>query len=173
MKIHSESRISHPRPLVYATYRDRLPEVAPFMNDINPITVVSREQTSGGARLLNRWQASTEIPKIVQRFVTPDMLCWDDHAEWHDDAFACDWTLTIPAFPEQVRCSGRNRFIDEGGHTRVILSGELHVDAARIPGVPRMLARTVAPQVEKFIVRLITPNLEKVNHSLGAFLDAQ
>jgi hypothetical protein len=29
------------------------------------------------------------------------------------------------------------------------------------------------PKVESFIVKLITPNLEKVNHSLERYLDAQ
>jgi hypothetical protein len=52
-----------------------------------------------------------------------------------------------------------------------VLTGELHIQASKIPGVPRLLARQLAPQIEKFIVRLITPNLEQVNRSLGTFLD--
>ncbi|MFT4975260.1 MAG: hypothetical protein ACI8S6_001147 [Myxococcota bacterium] len=173
MKIHSESRIPYPAALVYAAYRDRLPEVAPYIPDIGSITVVAREQTPGGVKLHNRWKADREIPAIVQRFLTPEMLCWDDYAEWFDAKRDCSWRLSIPALPDQVQCKGHNTFIEDGDQTRVVLTGELTIQADRVPGVPRILARRLAPQIEKFIVQLITPNLQKVNDSLGAFLDAQ
>jgi hypothetical protein len=35
------------------------------------------------------------------------------------------------------------------------------------------MAGRIAPKIEAFIVKLITPNLEKVNHSLEHFLDDQ
>ena len=171
MKIHSESRIPHAQAKVYGAYRDRLPEVAAYIPDIKSITVVSREDVAHGCTLHNRWAADREIPKMVQRFLKPEMLCWDDYADWHDDAAYCDWRLSIPAFPTQVQCSGRNTFVADGEHTRVVLTGELHIQASKIPGVPKLLARQLAPQIEKFIVRLITPNLEQVNRSLGTFLD--
>jgi hypothetical protein len=173
MKINSESRIPHPREAVYSTYRDRLPEVAAFIPDIQSITVISSETTAGGRRLHNRWQADREIPAMVSRFLTPDMLCWDDHAEWDDAGFQCSWRLSIPAFPTQVQCAGRNLFYADGAHTRLVLSGELNIQADKIPGVPRLLARQLAPKIEQFIIHLITPNLEQVNRSIGAFLDAQ
>ena len=173
MDIHSESRIAHPREAVYAAYRDRLPEVAAYIPDIREILVVSREPTADGVRLHNRWHADREIPSVVRGVLSPDMLHWDDHAAWSDGGFRCDWRLHIPAFPDQVRCSGRNTFLADGAGTRVVLTGQLQITADRIPGVPRILARRLAPQVEKFIVRLITPNLEQVNLSLGRFLDAQ
>lgn len=173
MKIHSESRIRHPQSLVYTAYRDRLPEVVPYMPDIAEISVVSREDRPQGPRLHNRWRSDRDIPTVVQRFLRPEMLCWDDHAEWFDDEGACSWRLSIPAFPTQVQCAGRNTFVADGAHTRVVLTGELTIQADKIPGVPRLLARTMAPQIEKFIVALITPNLERVNGALGEFLDAQ
>jgi hypothetical protein len=37
--------------------------------------------------------------------------------------------------------------------------------------VPRMIAGPLAPKVEAFIVALITPNLERVNEGLAAYLD--
>lgn len=173
MKINSESRIPHSREAVYLAYRDRLPEVASYIPDIQSITVLSTADTPKGKKLHNRWQADREIPAMVSKFLTPDMLCWDDYAEWDDAGFLCQWRLSIPAFPTQVQCSGQNTFYVDGDHTRLVLTGDLHIQAHKIPGVPRLLARQLAPQIEKFIVRLITPNLEQVNRSIGAFLDAQ
>ena len=172
MKIHAESRVAHPRAAVYAAYRDRLPAIAAYIPDIKEIRVVSREVTAQGLALHNRWVADREIPSMLSRFVRPEMLCWDDLARWDDAAHCCTWRLSIPAFPDQVQCTGKNTFIEDGAHTRVVLTGDLEI-SGKIPGVPSMLARTLAPQVEKFIVHLITPNLEQVNHSLGRFLDAQ
>lgn len=172
MKIHAESRIAHPLSAVYAAYRDRLPEIVTYLPDIREIKVLSRQPSPEGVTLHNRWIAEREVPAVVRRFVTPEMLCWDDHAVWHDAEGFCAWRLSSPAFPDQLRCAGRNTFLADGSHTRVLLTGDLEISLSKIPGVPSVLARSLAPQIEKFIVHLITPNLEQVNHALGRFLDA-
>ena len=74
-----------------------------------------------------------------------------------------------------LSADARRRAIDtiDEGSTRVVLAGDLEIDVKSIPGVPRLLAGRLKPQVERFIVSLITPNLEQVNTSLGRFLDDQ
>jgi len=172
MQILSESVIHFPIEHVYATYRDRLPEIAPYMQDIREIKVISRVDRPDGADLLNRWFAQTELPKVAQGIVKPEWMQWDDHARWDDTAQHVDWRLELPALKDQVRCSGRNSFTAVEGGTRVRLEGTLDLDLRKIPGVPGFMAKRIQPQVEKFIVRLITPNLEKVNASLERFLEA-
>jgi hypothetical protein len=172
MKIHSESRIHHPLELVYTCYRDQLPQIAPYTPDIREIIVNSREDLEQGPKLHNIWVADREIPKVAQGIIKPEMLRWDDFAEWNNSAKHVDWTLNIPAFPNQVACSGRNAFFADGPDaTRVVLTGDLQINVKNVPGVPRLLAGRIAPKLEAFIVKLITPNLEKVNHSLERFLD--
>lgn len=174
MKIHSESHIHHPLARVYESYRDHLSQVAPYTDDIKEIIVNSREEGSNGPTIHNIWVADREIPKIAKGIVKPEMLRWDDFAQWNNAEHHVDWRLNIPAFPDQVRCSGRNAFFADGPHrTRVVLTGELEINVKRIPGVPRIMASRIAPKIEAFIVKLITPNLEKVNHSLERFLDDQ
>jgi hypothetical protein len=173
MRIHSASFIHFPIDRVYATYRDRLPEVAAFMPDIREIEVVRRAETPRGPDILNIWKAENRVPSVAQKVVSPEMLQWEDHAEWDDGNTWVDWTLVIPAFRDQVRCSGRNRFEAHGPKTRVVLEGELDIDIQRIPGVPRLLAGRMKPQIEQFIIKLVQPNLEKVNGSLERFMDAE
>ncbi len=174
MRIQSESRIHHPLDVVYASYRDRLPEIAPYTPDIKEIVVHSREDTEVGAKIHNEWRAERELPRMVQGLVTPDMLRWDDFAQWNDGEHHVDWVLRIPAFPDQVRCMGRNAFFADGdAATRVVLSGDLEINLKNVPGVPRIMAKRIAPMIETFIVKLITPNLKKVNGSLERFLDDQ
>lgn len=171
MEIRSESRIRHPRVAVFRAYRDRLPELAPYLDDIKEIRVLSRKEEAGVVNLHNEWVSDREIPSFAQKILKPEYLRWDDFAVWTEGAFTCDWTIKTRAFTDAVSCKGRNTFVEDGQGTRVVLTGDLTIDLREIPGVPRLLAGTIAPQVEKFIISLITPNLEKVNASLQRFLD--
>lgn len=174
MQILSESRIAYPREQVYLAYRDRLPEIANFIPDIREIIVHSKEATDKGIKLHNEWASDREIPSMVAKIIKPEHLRWDDYADWNDDASHVDWVIKTRAFTDAVTCSGRNSIVAESdGSTLVRLTGELTINVREIPSVPSFLAKRLAPQVEKFIVSLITPNLEQVNASIERFLDAQ
>jgi hypothetical protein len=171
MEIRSESRIKYPRDQVYRAYRDRLPEIAKYIPDIKEIVVKRRDESADRVKLHNEWIADREIPGFAQAILKPEHLRWDDHAEWHDDEHYVAWTLKTRAFTDAVHCEGRNTFLEDGSGTRVVLTGDLTIDLKEIPGVPSFLAKRIAPQVEKFIVSLVTPNLERVNASIERFLD--
>ena len=172
MQIHSESSIHHPIDLVYSCYRDRLQQIAPYTPDLREIIVESREEREQGPKIHNVWVADRDIPKVARGIIRPEMLQWDDYADWNDAEQHVDWRLHIPAFPDAVQCSGRNAFFADGPtRTKVVLTGDLQINVKSVPGVPRILAGRIAPKIEAFIVMLITPNLEKVNQSLERFLD--
>lgn len=173
MRFTSTSTIAHPRAEVFAAYRDRLPEIVSFMDDISHIVVLSREEDGDTVTLHNEWHSAREVPKVAQAFIKPDQLQWDDHATWNQADFTCAFNIKTRAFRDAVTCTGTNRFVEDGDVTKVILEGDFEVDVQQIPGVPRLLAGRIAPQIEKFIVQLIQPNLEKTNQAVGRFLDAQ
>ncbi len=79
MKLEADARISFPRELVYSTYRDRLPELVPYLPNITGITVKSREDEGQVSKLLNVWDAQAEIPKVAQAIIKPEMASWLDH----------------------------------------------------------------------------------------------
>ena len=172
MQINASNVIQHPREKVYRVYRDELPKVAPFMENIKEILIKSREEHPGGVRIHNEWVGKGEIPRAVQGILRPEMVRWDDFAEWDDGGWLCHWTLKLRVFTDNMKCSGTNRFEAVGPNaTRVTLAGNLDISLKDIPGVPRILAGPIAPQVEKFIIAMIRPNLEQVNASLGRYLD--
>ena len=110
---------------------------------------------------------------MVSGVIKPEMLQWDDHAQWNDAAHHVDWKLVIPAFKTQVRCEGRNSMVAKGAHaTMVVLTGDLRIQLHEVPGVPRFMGKRLAPKIEEFIIKLITPNLELTNTALGKWLDA-
>lgn len=172
MQILSESRIAYPREQVYLAYRDRLPEIAALIPDVREVKVMAREVTATGVTLHNAWTSDREIPSIVAKILRPEHLVWDDHATWNDAGSYVDWVIKPRAFRDAVHCAGRNLLIADGDHATVVrLTGDLAIDIREIPGVPTFLATRLAPQVEKFIVSLITPNLEQVNAGIERFLD--
>jgi hypothetical protein len=177
MKIEADARISFPRTLVFSTYRDRLPQLVPHLPNVESITNAEREEKPGGregvVRLLNLWKAKADVPKIAQAVVKPEMLAWKDHAVWNENEWTCEWRVETHLMTEAVRCQGKNRFLDEGATTKLEIRGDLEIDLAKFKGVPRFLAGSVGPVVEKFIVTLLTPNLLSVSKGLESFLQAE
>jgi hypothetical protein len=171
MRIRTHSLIRHPIDRVYSTYRDRLPELAGYIPDVAEIRVASREMTEAGVKLHNVWVSNREIPSYARRIVKPEMLAWDDLADWRDADRVCDWTIQVRVFRESVDCRGQTVFTERDAGTEVRIEGDFHIDLRQIPGVPKLLAGGLAPRVEKFIVSLVTPNLERVNESLQRYLD--
>lgn len=173
MQINASSIIRFPIDRVYRAYRDELPQIAAFMPNIKEIRTLSREVHDGGVRLHNEWAGKGEIPKVAQGIVKPEMVKWDDYADWHDEGRYCHWRIATRFFTDNVSCAGTNRISAEGANaTRVTLSGNLEINLKDIPGVPRIFAGSLAPVIEKFIIALITPNLEQVNTALERYLEA-
>ena len=174
MKIESTSYIDHPRDRVYEAYRDQLPEVARFIPDVASIRVASRDELDGGVvKLHNVWKSDRDVPRAARAVIKPEHLEWDDHATWHDDAYYCDWQIKTRVFEDAVDCRGKTILHERGEGTRVELVGELQISLDSVPGVPGFVGRRLAPKLESFIVDLITPNLERTNDAVGAFLDEQ
>lgn len=172
MRIHSESILHHGQKEAYLAYRDHLPEFAVYLADIQKIVVESRQEQGEVVKLHNVWFAKSEIPTFAKAFLKPEMLRWDDFAEWRDGEMRCHWEIKPRAFTDAVTCRGTNTFVDAGGgKTRVVLEGDLSINLKGIPGVPRLVAGRIGPKVEKFIVSMITPNLKKTNTALGEWMD--
>lgn len=174
MEIRSESRIGHPLQDVFLAYRDHLSDAARFIPDIEAVRVLKREESPGVVSLHNEWVGQREIPAVAATILKPEHLRWDDYAVWHEQGTWCDWTIKTRAFTDRVTCKGKNELLADGpSATRVRLTGALQIDLVDLPGVPGFIARRIAPQLEKFIVSLITPNLEQTNKGIQAYLDSR
>ncbi len=173
MKLQADAKMNFGRDLVFETYRDRLPELTPYLPDIKAITVQERSDEGSTTKILNLWEASTEIPAIAEKIIKPEMLAWLDHATWDADARTVDWRIETRMFTENVKCWGKNTVREDGDGCIFEIRGELEVSLKGIPGVPRFLAGKVAPHVEKFVVQLMTPNLLAVANGVERYLADQ
>lgn len=172
-RIDIRDTIRFPRQEVFETYRDRLPELAAYLPNIDLITVESRtEREDGRIELLNLWKAARgEVPAVARPFVKPDMLQWHDHALWDNTAFTCAWRTEPFFLKDAVSSTGTNHFRDLGDDTMELhLTGTIEVDGAKLPGVPRLMSRKVASAVESFVVKMMEPNLRAINRGLEKFI---
>jgi hypothetical protein len=170
-KINITDEIAHDRETVFATFRDHLKDLLPYLPNIESITVEKREDKDNRVDVVNLWKASgEEVPRVAQAFIKPEMLQWHDYATWKNDAFLCEWDMKVGFLPGAVTCKGTTRYEEKNGKTRIVMEGELKVDASKIRGVPRLVAGKVGDAVEGFVVKLITPNLTEVNRGLEKYL---
>ena len=172
MQIVADARIPFPRALVFATYRDKLAELVPFLTNVRRIEVKSRTDEGPIVRLHNVWHGGGEIPAAARAFLSEAMLSWDDHAIWNETDSTCAWRIATHAFAEAVHCEGRNVFVDAGDATVLQIRGELSIDARKIAGVPRLLAGTVSGTVEDVLAKRIPPNLVQTADGVRRFLEA-
>jgi hypothetical protein len=170
MQISADATLLHPRPLVYAAYRDELLELLAYLPNVRGIEVKSRESEGLRTHFVNLWRGGGEIPAVARAFVSEAMLSWDDHATWDEGAWTCAWRIETHAFTEAVHCKGLNRFVEVDGGTRIEIRGELSIDARKIKGVPSMFAGKVASAVESVLVAKIQPNLVEVTEGLRKHL---
>jgi hypothetical protein len=172
MKFSLVDEIPHPRTLVFATHRDRLLELIPYMPNVR--SVVTEERVEDGPRvsLVNKWTGEhTDIPAPLRAFVKPELLTWTDRATWDQEHWTCTWSITLDAVAEAITARGHNTFLDEGPDTVVQMNGEFVVHPDRIKGIPAFVARSAAPTLERFVVGLLQPNLRRSNAAVRQFID--
>ncbi|MFH2008808.1 MAG: DUF2505 family protein [bacterium] len=171
-----ELRKTFPYPLarVFAAYRDELEILPSYLPNIETIQVLERREPEPGVlEQVARWQAVEKgnLPRLAKPFVSKEILVWIDHATWRSAGHTCDWWFEFPAFPGGgVACKGHNWFepTPDGG-CRMVLTGGLTVDLAKIKGVPR-LARGLGPRIEKLVLERVKPNLETTSEALQRLL---
>jgi hypothetical protein len=93
---------------------------------------------------------------------------------WTPSEYKVDWTLTTN-LSKFYDCSGTNYFEphpkEPESATRIRITGQLEVHADKLPAVPSFLASRLKPQVEKFVIDLLAPNLTETAEGLQAYLD--
>ena len=82
-------------------------------------------------------------------------------------------SLLLASSAELSAAAAPGRFEEADGGTLVRLTGDLQINLQKLPGMPSFMAKRLVPEVERFILRLITPNLQRVNASLEEFLKQQ
>jgi len=170
MKFTVSDMIAFPVEKVYAVFRNHTPDLADYIPDVKRIEVVEKQDMGNRLKLVTKWIGSHQPPKIVQKLIRIEDLYWFDRAEWVDDEKAVYWRIEPVMFSKYFEATGKNQFRAKGDKTEVILEGELKINLHSHPAVPRFLASKIEPQIEKYILNLIKPNLLKTNRGAEKYL---
>ncbi|MBI3784708.1 MAG: hypothetical protein HY270_15050 [Deltaproteobacteria bacterium] len=181
MRFSNSASLSHPASLVLETMIDEMEAIVPFLPNVESITTEKSEKLADGRlRIVRRWMGSLHAaPAVVRPFLSPEWLGWIDTAVWSPAEFKVDWTHTptVSHLAALYDCSGTNYFEPDPANpkasTCIRIGGDLVVHPNALPGVPRFLADRMAPQVEKFVINLVTPNLTDLVEGLQRYLDRQ
>jgi hypothetical protein len=166
--------VGYPLEDVYKLVRDDMTALVPYLKDVEEIRVVERKDEGTGLRIVNVWRGSmSAAPSVVQKFITPDLVTWTDHAFWPHDKKQAEWRLEPRVGGKLFECTGTTSLVPglAEGTCRIQIRSRLNVYPERLPGVPRLLAGTVRGRIEGFIVDLIRPNLQTLSRGVRGYFD--
>ena len=171
--------VSEPLPMsaeeVFLLLRDHMPKLVPYLYDITSIEVTDRVEEGETVKLTNHWYGDpNSVPAAVRRFVSQDLLSWKDHATWTTSTMTANWWLEPRVGGRLFECKGSTSVHAEGETCSLKMDIDLQIHPQNIPGVPKILARRFAPQIEKVIAGQITPNMKNMAVSIRRYAaDAQ
>lgn len=170
MQINASVYLPYPRPLVYATYRDKLLELAAQMPNVKSIRLVSRQDQSNAVQQVHEWHGKSDIPAMLKAFVSEDLLTWTDHATWKEAGFITDWKIQPHAFSEAIVWAGQDRYLETGNGTRVESQGVLSIDPKQLKGVPGFLTGQVSQIAEGILAKQAEPNFLEMAKCVQTYL---
>jgi hypothetical protein len=166
--------ISDPVPLsqedVFSLLRDEMTALVPFMPDTDSIEVLSREEGEGEVKIVNKWQASAEaVPQALRKVIKPDLLSWKDHASWVEATQQGTWRLEALTANKLFSCTGVTSVKPHAEGALLEIEVELEIYPEQLPGVPKLLAKTIRGQVEKFLGQLLSDNMRQLAKSITTY----
>ncbi len=174
VRIEKTDRVLASVEQVFAVARDKLPDLVPFLPNIERIEVKERKDEAGRVLIVNRWYAKADIPAAAKKFVSPDLLSWQDTATWDGTLLKVDYRLQSFVANELFLAQGTNTFkATADGATDLTVRCDVEIYPEKLPGVPRFLAGAVKGPVEETIKKILTPNLMSFAQGLNGYFRAQ
>ncbi len=173
MKIEVNDVIKYPVDDVFAAFRDRLEDLSAYLDAIEKITVLSREEKGDKLHVVSLWESKITFPGPIEKLIPMNARRYTDNATWNNDENSVDWRIELAFFTEAIRAEGQNRFEPHGEFTMLKIRGEIDVDPRKITGVPTIVAKRIVPTIVKVIVGNVEKNMKLANRGIERYLAAQ
>jgi hypothetical protein len=168
--------IRQPLDRVWSVMRDRLPEIAGKMEDLDSIVVLERStEPDGRLRLTNRWNARQQIPALLQGALGAKAVNWLDRAVWDDALRQCTWSIEPSVLAGHIECGGTTRYEPAmaGRGTRVTFEGYFTLKAGFLEGLPGAFEPAIAGFAETIVSSVIPRNLSRAVAGAGELIAAE
>ena len=160
----SFTMVKQPLEEVWMIMRDRLPEIAASMEDLESIEIIERTiESNGRLRLLNRWRAKQQIPTMLQGKLGASTVYWLDRALWDNNTHVCTWSIEPSVLPGHIECCGITTYTSAmaGRGTKVTFEGYFNLKSGFLEGLPVSLELALTGFVEMIVSSLIPRNLSR------------
>jgi hypothetical protein len=172
MELESKTVVKAPLEKVYDLVKNKLPEIVPYLPNVDKIEVLEKNEDGSKTHLVNKWYAKAEVPGVVKSFIKPELFCWKDVASWDDDSHSVNYSLESYLANDLFDANGKNSFVSlNENETELIVTCQVKIYPEKLPGVPRLLAKKVSPAVEGLIEKLLAPNLSSLGDGLNQYLE--
>jgi hypothetical protein len=136
--------------------------------NVRHIRELERSDSSAApARIDYAWGIEQSVVPAVARPFLRDLLDEvrsDTH--WHHDDRRVEFLFYSEGLRELFSCRGYFLLADQGRHTRMQIIAELDVTPHELPGVPKLLSRSIMPAVERVVRDVIGPSLQALPEAL-------
>lgn len=175
MKFKSLAVVKHPRDLVWKAMRDELPEMVPYLDEIEGISVQSCRDEGSVREIVNVWKAAPPIPRIVIKAIGTSLITWTDTARWDNDTFVCRWVIEPELFKKFIVSEGSTTFVSAmgGRGTRITFEGDIQFRGKKLPGIPVAVEGAIADGVNGFVQNLIPKNFRTLAAAVSKHLESR
>ena len=167
MDFNCTETLKYPLSIVWPTLRDRLPEIAEMLDDIEYVKVDKRvKKAAKSVHVISTRRADPPLPAFLKGFIKPDMLIWTDDAVWENDTTTCHFNIVTHYKVEDIYCVGTIRCEEsaKGKSTRIIYSGILTI--RKTPRSSIFMTGFIIKGIEALASHLIGHNFAKVIKTL-------
>lgn len=177
MQLESTSTIHRNVQDVFILVRDNLDKIVPFLPNISKVNVLEKvpmdpTNPDGKLKITNKWFAKADIPSVAKKFIKPDIFCWKDCAIWDPTNFSVQYHLESYVAKDLFKASGCNTFKavpNDPNSCEIHFSCTVQIFPEKIPGVPKFLASTAMPHLEKMIQNMLRPNLTMLGEGITKY----
>ena len=174
MKIESKSTVNQPIDAVFELLKNDINLLVPHLPNISKVEEVSRESKGKKEFVTNAWTANAELPSILKKIAKPELLSWNDIAEWDIEKKCVTYKLESKLAADLYTAQGKNTLtaVDENT-TEMHFLCEVIPHPENFPGVPKFLAKKIVPALETLLKLLIEPNFKTMNEGIKKYFGSK
>lgn len=173
MRFEVREDTKYARATVFDAHRDHVVDIVPYLPDVEKIELRSSSRHANGREEQVHWWTGSPaaLPALLRPLVPPALLQWKQTTLWDPQTCTASWSIEVPGMAEAILAQGVNRYVEDKGLCRIEIEGDFEFHPERVPQLSKIPSSAV-PMVEKAVVSLIVPMIERTGSAVAKWLDA-
>jgi hypothetical protein len=170
--LHFEQVIAVDLDEAWHSLHHDLPLLPLGLPNVRHIRELGREPSLGGqTRIDYLWGIEhTVVPSVARPFLKDLLDEVRSDTLWHHPQRRGEFLFYTESLRELFSCEGYFLLDSAGSGTRMQIIADLNVTPHELPGVPKLLSRSIIPAVERVVRDTISPSLEALPGALDQLI---